>query len=37
LVFGLAERRQMADFRRTGNVEALAGGADPEELRDTKG
>jgi hypothetical protein len=32
LVFGPGERRQMADFRRTGSVEALAGGADPEGL-----
>jgi hypothetical protein len=32
LVFGSGERRQMADFRRTGSVEALTGGADPEAL-----
>jgi hypothetical protein len=32
LVFGPHEKRQMADFRRTGSVEALAGGADPEGL-----
>jgi hypothetical protein len=31
-VFGAGERRQMADFRRTGTVEALAGGVDPETL-----
>jgi hypothetical protein len=31
-VFGPDERRQMADFRRTGTVEALAGGIDPETL-----
>jgi hypothetical protein len=32
LVFGPHERRQLADFRRTGTVEALAGGVDPETL-----
>jgi hypothetical protein len=32
LVFGPAEKRQMADFRRTSTVEALAGGFDPETL-----
>jgi hypothetical protein len=32
LVFGPQEKRQMADFRRTGSVEALAGGADPDML-----
>jgi len=32
LVFGPAENRQLADFRRTGTVEALAGGVDPETL-----
>jgi hypothetical protein len=31
-VFGAGERRQMADFRRTGTVGALAGGVDPETL-----
>jgi hypothetical protein len=31
-VFGPLERRQLADFRRTGSVEALAGGADPDTL-----
>jgi len=30
--FGAAETRQLADFRRSGAVEALAGGADPETL-----
>jgi hypothetical protein len=30
LVFGSEERRQLADFRRTGSVEALTGGADSE-------
>jgi hypothetical protein len=32
LVFGPGENRQLADFRRTGTVEALAGGIDPETL-----
>jgi hypothetical protein len=32
LVFGPDEKRQIADFRRTGIVEALAGGVDPKTL-----
>jgi hypothetical protein len=32
LVFGEAETRQLADFRRSGSVEALAGDAQPEKL-----
>jgi hypothetical protein len=32
LVFGTRETRQMADFRRSGTVEALAGDAPPEKL-----
>jgi hypothetical protein len=32
LVFGPNEKRQLADFRRTGTVEALAGGIDAETL-----
>jgi hypothetical protein len=31
-LFGSRETRQMADFRRTGSAEALAGGAKPESL-----
>jgi hypothetical protein len=31
-VFGEGERRQLADFRRSGSVEALAGEASPEKL-----
>jgi hypothetical protein len=31
-IFRPREKRQMADCRRTGSVEALAGGADPEGL-----
>jgi len=33
LVFGSQEKRQMADFRRSGSVEALEGGASPHELQ----
>jgi len=32
LVFGNGETRQLADFRRSGTVEALAGDATPEKL-----
>ena len=32
LLFGSDETRQMADFRRTGSTEAIAGGARPESL-----
>jgi hypothetical protein len=32
LVFGPIEKRQMADFRRSGSVEALAGEVDPGKL-----
>ena len=32
LVFGKGETRQLADFRRSGTVEALAGDAAPEKL-----
>src|SRR5262249_55584343 len=32
MVFGAGERRQMADFRRSGSVEALAGDASPDGL-----
>jgi hypothetical protein len=32
LVFGMGETRQLADFRRSGTVEALAGDAPPEKL-----
>jgi hypothetical protein len=32
LVFGKAETRQLADFRRSGSVEALAGDTPPEKL-----
>jgi hypothetical protein len=32
LVFGNAEGRQLADFRRSGTIEALAGDAPPEKL-----
>jgi hypothetical protein len=32
MVFGLNESRQMADFRRSGSVEALEGEAPPEKL-----
>ena len=32
MVFGQAETRQMADFRRSGSVEALEGEAPPEKL-----
>jgi hypothetical protein len=31
-VFGAGERRQIADFRRSGATEALAGGVDPARL-----
>ena len=33
LVFGPAEKRHLADFRRSGTVEALEGGADPHKLQ----
>ena len=33
LAFGSQEKRQMADFRRSGSVEALEGGASPHELQ----
>ena len=32
MVFGAAEDRQLADFRRSGSVEALAGDVPPEKL-----
>jgi hypothetical protein len=32
LVFGMCETRQLADFRRSGTIEALAGDAPPEKL-----
>jgi hypothetical protein len=32
MVFGETEGRQLADFRRSGSVEALAGRADPAQL-----
>jgi hypothetical protein len=32
LVFGEQEKRQLADFRRSGSVEALAGDVAPEKL-----
>src|SRR5262249_44300395 len=31
-IFGAAENRQLADFRRSGSVEALAGDVDPGKL-----
>ena len=32
MVFGTDEKRQLADFRRSGSTEALAGGSDPAQL-----
>lgn len=37
LVFGVAEARQLADFRRSGALEAIAGGAGAEQLSHAMG
>jgi hypothetical protein len=36
-VFGAREKRTLADFRRSGAVEAIAGGANAEELAHAMG